>query len=94
MPGPNHREDHELVPLAECNGHDQERKSADRHGQHHALRRAASHHPPAHRHVVQRKGERAKSSVKDPNKDFPLEDLCFPRLSTCLRYTVMPNFNG
>src|SRR4029077_3295116 len=72
-----HREHHELVQLAECDGHDQKRKSADRHGQRHALQHAASHHPPAHRHVVQRKGERAKSSVKDPEQGLPLEDLLF-----------------
>jgi hypothetical protein len=59
------REHHELAQLAEGDGHDQEGESADRHGQRHALQHAAGHHPLAHRHIVERKGERAESSVKD-----------------------------
>src|ERR1700730_7925063 len=87
-----HREHHELVQLAECDGHDQKRKSADRHGQRHALQHAASHHPPAHRHVVQRKGERAKSSVKDPEQGLPPRSLIvFLVCLQCLRHTVIPS---
>jgi hypothetical protein len=60
-----HREHRELAQLAEADGHDQEGKSSDRHGQRHALQHAARHHPSAHRHIVERKGERAERSVKD-----------------------------
>src|SRR4029077_5195473 len=51
--------------------HDQERESADRHGQPHALQHTARHHSLAHRHVVERKGERAESSVNDAEQETP-----------------------
>jgi len=54
-----------VVQLTEGAGHDQKGKPADRDGQRHALQHAARHHAPAHGHIVQRKGERAKSGVKD-----------------------------
>src|SRR5271163_1284394 len=51
--------------------------------------------PPAHRHVVQRKGERAKSSVKDPEQGRPPRRLIvFLVCLQCLRHTVMPIFDG
>ena len=70
----------ELAQLAEGDGHDQEGNPADRHGQRHALQHAARHHPPAHRHVVERKGERAQSSVKDTEQGTSPEDLLFRSL--------------
>jgi hypothetical protein len=77
------REHHALAQLAEGDGHDQERKSARRHGQRHALQYAARHHPPAHRHVVERKGERAESGVKDTERGTSASTTyCFARLST------------
>ena len=84
-----HREHHELVQLAKCDSHDQERKSADRHGQRHTLQHAASHHTPAHRHVVQRKGERAKSGIKNPEQGLlPRRLVVFLVCLQCLRHTV------
>ena len=71
------REHHELMQLAKGDGHDQEGKSADRHGQRHALQHAARHHPPAHRHVVEREGEGAESSVKNTEQGTsPLKTYC------------------
>jgi hypothetical protein len=55
----------------------QKGKSGDRHGQCHALQHAARHHPSAHRHVVEREGERAQSSVKDTEQGTSPEDLVF-----------------
>jgi len=92
QPAERHRgEYHELAQLAEGEGHDQEGKPADRHGQYHALQHAARHHPPAHRHVIEGKGERAESSVKDTEHEIsPSKTYYFARLSTsCLRHTVM-----
>src|SRR6266850_1421807 len=59
------------------------------------LQHAAGHHPSAHRHVVQRKGERAKSGVKDPEQGLPPRRLIvFLVCLQCPRHTVMPIFNG
>ena len=76
-----HREQHEVVQLAEPDGHDQEAKSPDGNGQRHALQHAAGHHAPAYRHIVQGKGERAKSSVKDPEQGRRLGEPAQPRLN-------------
>ena len=79
-----------IAQLAEGDGHHQEGRSADRHGQRHALQHAARHHPPAHRHVVERKGERAESSVKNAEQETSPRRLYFAGWSTsCLRHTDM-----
>ena len=74
-----HREHHELAQLAKRDGHDQEGKPADRHGQCHALQHAAGDHSAAHRHIVEGKGERAKGGVEDTEQGtFPPIPLWLP----------------
>jgi hypothetical protein len=52
---------------------------------------AARHDPSAHRHVVERKGERAESSVKDTEQGTsPSKTSCLLVCLRCLRHTVMP----
>jgi hypothetical protein len=77
QPREGHRRYHrELAQLAKGDGHYQEGKSADRHGHSHALQHAAGHHSPAHRPIVEGKGDRAEGKVKDTEqKTFPLQLL-------------------
>src|SRR6516225_6300658 len=84
------REHHELAQLAKGDGHDQEGKSADRHGQCHPLQHAARHHPPAHRHIVERKSERAESGVKDTEQaTYPAKTYILLVCLQCRRHSVM-----
>ena len=74
-PGDRHgREQRELAQFAERGGNDQKGEPAERDGDRHPLQHAARHHSPAHRHVVEREGERAESGVKDAEqKTLPPE---------------------
>ena len=63
------REHHKLAQLAKGDGHDQEGKATDRHGHGHALQHATRNYPPAHRRIVEGKGEGAEGSVKDTEQE-------------------------